>query len=62
MTKVLKMHEKDPNFPAIVVDRIKEFLSIDNISDNPEKHLDLIQEMKTEAALITGNSPYAEGV
>lgn len=28
--------------------------------DNPEKHEDLVQEMKIEAALITNNSPYAE--
>lgn len=60
MIKVLKMHERDPNFPLLVIVRIKEFLSIENLLDNPEKHMDLIQEMKTEAALITGNSPYAE--
>ncbi len=32
----------------------------EDIFENPEKHEDLINEMKIEAALITNNSPYAE--
>jgi len=30
------------------------------VFENPEKHQDLINELKVEAALITNNSPYAE--
>lgn len=60
MIKVMKIHERDPNFPIHVVERIREFLGNSNIFENPEKHSDIIQEMKTEAALITGNSPYSE--
>ncbi|MAD86835.1 MAG: hypothetical protein CL912_28095 [Deltaproteobacteria bacterium] len=60
MIKVMKIHERDPNFPIAVVERIREFLGNANIFENPEKHADIIQEMKTEAALITGNSPYSE--
>jgi predicted lipoprotein len=32
----------------------------EDILDNPEKHQEIIWEMKLEAALITNNSPYAE--
>ena len=32
----------------------------DHIFEQPEKHADLIYEMKIEAALITNNSPYAD--
>ncbi|GAO17651.1 hypothetical protein UVI_02002130 [Ustilaginoidea virens] len=32
----------------------------EDIAENPEKHEEIIQEMKVEAALITNNSPYAE--
>ncbi|CZT50608.1 related to sexual differentiation process protein isp4 [Rhynchosporium secalis] len=60
MIKVMKIHQKDPNFPIEVVERIQEFLGNSDVFENPEKHAHLIQEMKTEAALITGNSPYAE--
>ncbi|CEJ90946.1 Putative Oligopeptide transporter OPT superfamily [[Torrubiella] hemipterigena] len=60
MKNVLAIHDGDPNFPFITLQKIKEFLSNPNIADNPEKHEDIIQEMKLEAALITNNSPYAE--
>lgn len=60
MINVLKMHENDPNFPMAIVERIREFLGNESIFDNPKKHQELILEMKTEAALITSNSPYAE--
>ena len=32
----------------------------EDIFENPDKHQELIQEMKIEAALITNNSPYSE--
>ncbi|RDW75850.1 putative opt oligopeptide transporter [Coleophoma crateriformis] len=60
MTQVLQIHEQDPNFPLTIIQRIQEFLANENIFESPEKHADLIQEMKIEAALITNNSPYAE--
>ncbi|KAJ4150568.1 hypothetical protein LMH87_011313 [Akanthomyces muscarius] len=60
MENVIRIHDGDPNFPFVTLQKIKEFLSKDGIAENPEKHERLIQEMKLEAALITHNSPYAE--
>ncbi|TVY49363.1 Sexual differentiation process protein [Lachnellula occidentalis] len=60
MTKVLETHLKDPNFPVVIVDKIKAFLDNEDVFEHPENYSDLIYEMKAEAALITGNSPYAE--
>lgn len=60
MTNVLRIHERDPNFPHIIIERIQDFLGNEDIFTNPEKHEALIFEMKLEAALITNNSPYAE--
>lgn len=60
MANVLRIHERDPNFPHIIIERIQAFLGNQDIFTNPEKHEALILEMKLEAALITNNSPYAE--
>ncbi|PHH66526.1 hypothetical protein CDD81_7001 [Ophiocordyceps australis] len=60
MTDVLAMHSADPNFPYETLRRIQEFLAIQDVFENAEKHQELIDEMKLEAALINGNSPYAE--
>ncbi|GJN74829.1 hypothetical protein PLIIFM63780_009012 [Purpureocillium lilacinum] len=60
MQNVLAIHDGDPNFPFVTLQKIKEFLGNDDIMENPEKHEGLVQEMKLEAALITNNSPYAE--
>ncbi|KAK0382933.1 hypothetical protein NLU13_8849 [Sarocladium strictum] len=60
ITRVRRIHERDPNFPSAVIQKIKAFLENDAVFSNPEKHEKLIQEMKLEAALITSNSPYAE--
>ncbi|KAM3554084.1 hypothetical protein MY1884_006330 [Beauveria asiatica] len=60
MLQVHKLHHRDPNFPQVILERIKEFLHNDDVFENPEKHEQLIAEMKIEAALITNNSPYAE--
>ncbi|CAK7229617.1 hypothetical protein SBRCBS47491_007311 [Sporothrix bragantina] len=60
MTGVYKMHENDPNFPHVALRKIKNFIDNEHVFDQPEKHADLIYEMKLEAALITNNSPYAE--
>ncbi|KAJ4859625.1 OPT oligopeptide transporter protein domain-containing protein [Trichoderma breve] len=60
MTRVFRVHEKDHNFPSIIIQKIKAFLENESVFSNPEKHQHLIQEMKLEAALVTSNSPYAE--
>jgi len=60
MMKVLKVHDSDPNFPILILQKINEFINNEDIIKHPENYSDLIYEMKTEAALITGNSPYAE--
>ncbi|CAK7275017.1 hypothetical protein SEPCBS119000_006468 [Sporothrix epigloea] len=57
---VYKMHENDPNFAHMALRKIKNFISNEHIFEHPEKHTDLIYEMKIEAALITNNSPYAD--
>ncbi|KAL7946566.1 OPT oligopeptide transporter domain-containing protein [Trichoderma barbatum] len=55
-----RLHRRDPNFPLDVIERIEDFLNNDGISAQPEKHEQLISEMKIQAALIVTNSPYAE--
>lgn len=60
MTKVFAVHSADPNFPIAILDKISEFLNNKDIFEHPEMYTDLIFEMKTEAALISHNSPYAE--
>ncbi|OAA56306.1 Tetrapeptide transporter, OPT1/isp4 [Niveomyces insectorum RCEF 264] len=60
LTNVYRMHENDPNFPHTALQKIKEFVGSQHVFDQPEKHEDLIYEMKVEAALIMNNSPYAE--
>jgi hypothetical protein len=58
--QLLEMHSHDQNFPHSVLERMEEFLSNPDIFTNPDKHHDIIQEMKIEALLATENSPYAE--
>ncbi|ORY65133.1 OPT oligopeptide transporter [Pseudomassariella vexata] len=60
MKNALKLHERDPNFPHLILEKTREFLAIENVFQNSEKHEDLVWEMKLQAALITNNSPYAE--
>ncbi|KAI1324397.1 OPT oligopeptide transporter protein-domain-containing protein [Xylariaceae sp. FL0255] len=55
-----KHHEHDPNFPSKIIDRINEFLKLDDIGESQEKHANFIEEMKLEVALININSPYSE--
>ncbi|KAM4067652.1 OPT oligopeptide transporter protein [Hirsutella rhossiliensis] len=57
MTNVLAIHDGDPNFPYLTIQNIKEFLANDDIMAHPEKHEQLVEEMKLEAAIITHNSP-----
>ena len=70
MVRVHRVHERDPNFPLVVLLKIKAFIDNDHlfnpqadIDDEKHKYVEhehLIREMKLEAALITTNSPYAE--
>ncbi|KAJ6782229.1 hypothetical protein PWT90_08857 [Aphanocladium album] len=60
MSHVYKIHRRDPNFPATIIEKIEEFLNNEDIFANPEKHEHIIAEMKIETALLTNNSPYAE--
>lgn len=60
MKSVLRVHERDPNFPLSIISKIRDFLGNEDIFEHPEKHQELIQEIQMEAALITNNSPYAE--
>lgn len=55
-----RIHKHDPNFPHSILEKIQEFLTTPDVFENPEKHQELIWEMKLEAALVTNNSPYAE--
>jgi hypothetical protein len=57
---VRDIHKYDQNFPGQALDRMNEFLSNPDILDRPEKHEDIVNEMKLEAVLATENSPYAE--
>ena len=60
INNVFQVHGKDPNFPILILDKIQEFLGNEDIFDHPEQYNELVAEMKTEAALIANNSPYAE--
>ncbi|CAH0026087.1 unnamed protein product [Clonostachys rhizophaga] len=59
MKSVVKVHEHDPNFPHSLLIRIDAFLENSEVLEHPERHSDLVAEMKVEAALILNNSPYA---
>jgi len=71
LIRVHRVHERDPNFPLIVLQKIQAFLDNEHLfrpasdtdAEKPQyniEHEHLIREMKLEAALITTNSPYAE--
>ncbi len=60
MKSVVQIHSLDPNFPLRVIENAKVFLANDDVIANPQNYSKLIEEMKIEAALISGNSPYAE--
>jgi hypothetical protein len=59
--QLYEIHHDDHNFPRNVLDTMETFLgTAQAITDNPEKHLEIIHEMKMEALLSTENSPYLE--
>ncbi|KAG5913557.1 hypothetical protein E4U42_001012 [Claviceps africana] len=57
MENVRDVHDGDPNFPHLTMQKIRDFLGV---RENPDRHKSLIHGMKVEAALMTQNSPYAE--
>ncbi|KAM5344246.1 hypothetical protein ACJ41O_012783 [Fusarium nematophilum] len=57
---LLYFHEHDPNFNADAVVRLQAFVNHLELFEKPEAYADLISNTKTEVALLTNNSPYAE--
>ena len=55
-----QLHQYDQNFPLTALEKMNEFLDDPDIMAHPERHADLIHEIKVEAVLATENSPYAE--
>jgi len=60
INSMYRLHEHDQNFPTTVLESMKAFLNNGDIFDNPDKHAEMIHEMKLEAILVSENSPYAE--
>ncbi|KAK7420741.1 hypothetical protein QQX98_002543 [Neonectria punicea] len=57
---LLYFHEHDPNFNSESIVRLQSFINNPDLSENAEKHSDLISDINTEVSLLTINSPYAE--
>jgi len=57
---VMALHKYDQNFPGAALARMSDFLGNPDVMARPEKHQELIDEMKMEAILSTENSPYSE--
>ncbi|KAH7137462.1 OPT oligopeptide transporter protein-domain-containing protein [Dactylonectria estremocensis] len=57
---ILHFHEDDPNFNTDSIVRFQTFVRHPDLFQNPEKHVELITNAKTEVALFSINSPYAE--
>jgi hypothetical protein len=55
-----RLHEHDQNFPTSILAQMKDFLNNPDIFSSPDKHSEIIHEMKLEAILVSENSPYAE--
>ena len=55
-----KLHMYDQNFPVTALEKMNDFLDDPDILAHPERHAELIHEIKVEAILSTENSPYAE--
>lgn len=58
--ELVVMHRHDQNFSGELLGHMIDFLYDPNIVENPEKHPEIIHEMKLEALLATTNSPYVE--
>lgn len=55
------MHKNDQNFPMAALDALDQFTrNFDTISSNPEKHAEIVREVKMECILATEYSPYLE--
>jgi hypothetical protein len=58
--QLVDSHTHDPNFLPGSIERLAAFLTNDSIFSSPEDHTHGIEEVKTEVALFSTNSPYAE--
>ena len=58
--ELIFMHEDDPNFSSNLLDAMRTFVDNEDVIQHPDKHEQLVSEMKLEAILATENSPYAE--
>ncbi|KAM0426479.1 hypothetical protein ACHAPT_008170 [Fusarium lateritium] len=58
--RLLYFHEHDPNFNSDSIIRLQAFVENSDLIESPEKHQDVISDIKTEVSLLTINSPYAE--
>ncbi|GFZ47046.1 hypothetical protein JCM24511_04272 [Saitozyma sp. JCM 24511] len=57
---LIEMHRYDHNFPRAALDRMEEFINNSDVLPNPDKHAELIREVKLECILSLENSPYLE--
>jgi hypothetical protein len=60
ISHVYNLHKYDQNFPGAALQRMSDFLNNPDVHERPDKHVELVDEMKMEAILSTENSPYAE--
>lgn len=58
--RLILMHANDHNFPRAALDRMDEFMRNPDVIEHPDKHSELIHEIKLECILATENSPYLE--
>lgn len=55
--RIREIHRYDQNFPGSALAKIDDFLNNPDVRERPEKHMELIHEMKMEAILATEVSP-----
>ena len=48
MREVHLLHQHDQNFPHQVLEKVKFFIGDEDVLANPERHSDLIREMKLD--------------
>ncbi|EEU35797.1 uncharacterized protein NECHADRAFT_94777 [Fusarium vanettenii 77-13-4] len=57
---LITFHQKDSNFNSESIDRLSNFIQHPEVFEKPDAHAVYISDIKTEVALLTFNSPYAE--
>ncbi|PHH92148.1 hypothetical protein CDD83_8716 [Cordyceps sp. RAO-2017] len=58
--EVIRVHEHDPNFSSGAMMRLQAAAGRPELLRGPDADADLVAALKTEVALVTNNSPYAE--